>query len=459
MPLSAIYKEERLDAPFMSSNDWKQLKASPEKKELICRDPDCRSTMIPKTISRTGTQFFAHKANSTSENCAFGARESVKHLQLKTVVAEAIGESDWTPQIEHIIKQEGTHPKAIVDALAIPPSYLDRNPVAFEIQLSSQSEERYEERTNRYTAANFETCWFTPKILYNCEVTRFTLHELEDEWFAALSPSPLNEERFEIQTCVSEFLSRNWYYAIDECRFNSYTHWCIGLECAMDEGNRQNSSREASIFSAVEEIRKQDKDRRREAHYQKQARQREFQRMFSVDQILTGRDALRKVYKPEAWKALCRIAQKHNLPDPSSVLDAALERCNLVHFSGNHYAMDNFLWNKTTNILKKEGRFPRIAPSRVVFNSILNAVLFFYPDEIEVHRATRVTAFNPNLQESARPKCFCDQSKWFYGFKWRRQKGRPISRIYAVFCKCGTKGAWIKRKAIPVGQLSKAVEK
>jgi len=459
MPLSAIYKGERLDAPFISSDDWKRLKASPDKKELVCRDPDCRSTMIPKTFSRTGTQFFAHKANSASENCAFGAGESVKHLQLKTVVAEAIGRSDWTPQIEHIIEQEGRHPKAIVDVLAIPPSCLDRNPVAFEIQLSSQSEERYEERTNRYVAANFETCWFTPKILYNCKVTRFTLHELEDKWFATRSPSPLNEERFEIQTCVLEFLSRNWYYAIDECLFNSYAHWCVDLECAMHEGERQNSSREASILSVVEEIRREDEDRRRRAHYQKQTRQHEFQQIFPVGQILTGREALRKVYRPEAWKALCRIAQKHNLPDPDSILNTALERCNLVHLFGNHYAMDTFLWNKTTDILKKKGRFPRIAPSRVVFSSILNAVLFFYPDEIEIHRATRVTAFNPNLQESARPECFCDQSEWFYGFKWRRQKGRSPSRIYAVFCKCGAKGSWIKRKVIPVRQLSKAVER
>ena len=396
MPLSAIYKGERLDAPLMPSNDWKQLKASAEKKELVCRAPDCRSTMIPKTVSRTGTQFFAHKANSASENCAFGAGESVKHLQLKTVVAEAVGRSDWTPQIEHIIKREGRHPKAIVDVLAIPPNCLNRNPVAFEIQLSSQSEERYEERTNRYAAASFETCWFTPKILYNCEVTRFTLHELEDEWLAARSSSPFNEERLEIQTCVLEFLVGNWYYAIDECFFNSHTHWCVGLECAMREGESQNSSREAGILSAIEEIHKEDEDRRRKAHYQ----------MF-----------------------------------------------------GNHYAVDNFLWNKTTDILKKEGRFPRIAPSRVVFNSTLNAVLFFYPDEIEVHRSTRVTAFNPSLQESARPKCFCDQSQWFYGFKWRRQKGRPPSRIYAVFCKCGTKGSWIKRKAIPVEHLSKAIER
>ena len=58
MPFTAKYGDYRVDATVFPVDLWDELKASTEKHNLICPDPDCDIQMIPKTYHRTGTQFF-----------------------------------------------------------------------------------------------------------------------------------------------------------------------------------------------------------------------------------------------------------------------------------------------------------------------------------------------------------------------------------------------------------------
>ena len=64
MPFTAKYKNRTVDATDFPVDVWNELKASTEKHDLYCPDPDCGVQMIPKTYHRTGTQFFAHKHES-----------------------------------------------------------------------------------------------------------------------------------------------------------------------------------------------------------------------------------------------------------------------------------------------------------------------------------------------------------------------------------------------------------
>lgn len=103
--------------------------------------------------SRRGRQFFAHHREW---DCALPrSSESEAHRALKAVIAARI---DATPRWEAVV--EYTQDRSwITKVMAI---FRCRQCIALEVQLSFQTEEVYEERTQRYFDAGIRPVWVVP---------------------------------------------------------------------------------------------------------------------------------------------------------------------------------------------------------------------------------------------------------------------------------------------------------
>ncbi|MHA6694651.1 competence protein CoiA [Homoserinimonas sp. A520] len=148
MPLSALFRDERIESWSMTADEWVQLKRDYRTSGLVMT---CGHDGIPKT-SRLGTQFFAHKSGV---DCQLheGGPESPEHLATKAAVARAAREIGW----EAIIEFPAADRSWIADVLV---SNGERM-IAIEAQWSPQSLSDFERRQARYRAAGIECFWLT----------------------------------------------------------------------------------------------------------------------------------------------------------------------------------------------------------------------------------------------------------------------------------------------------------
>ena len=159
MPFTAKYGDQRVDATVFPADLWDMLKASTEKHDLICPDPDCDIQMIPKTYHRTGTQFFAHKTHS---QCPLSKGMTQEHLSLQRRVQKAVIDAGWQATMEAYLPELRHESKRYVDVLATSPD--DPNcRIAFEIQWSPQTPEAYIERTQSYIERGIKTYWISKR--------------------------------------------------------------------------------------------------------------------------------------------------------------------------------------------------------------------------------------------------------------------------------------------------------
>lgn len=146
MPLVAIRNSETIEAPDVSPGNWLALKGGYRDSGLtmVCGQP-----AIPKT-SPLGLQFFAHWP-STHCQLHEGGPETPAHLAAKSAVAAAARAAGWNATIEHLAADRSW----IADVLA----ERDGRRIAFEIQLSSQTDVNFARRQTRYEADGVECLW------------------------------------------------------------------------------------------------------------------------------------------------------------------------------------------------------------------------------------------------------------------------------------------------------------
>ena len=273
--------------------------------------------MIPKTFTRTGTQFFAHKTSSTSM-CLFHNKQSPEHYHYKEVVAEVIQASGWQASIEHYLPADAKNAKALVDVLAIPPASMKRSPIAFEIQLSPQSDAIYEKRTERYRHAGFRTVWLTAKEIVTDVCSAVLVPELpieEQIGFTSNSadlieivhnslPPELSSEgqtnRITLTSFVQYLFDKDIWW--DRCSFLEQMHWCC-FRCAMDAGETQHEERT-----------------------------QEIQRLIGNLIKSLSCWASKVKLKNHLWKVLDHIAEKENLLDVRHVLEKKIFRWWKIYF-------------------------------------------------------------------------------------------------------------------------------
>lgn len=138
MQLVAYLNRERGDATQMSREPWRALDKHPDYKDLVLVECGLRASRVTLGVR----QFFRHyrAADCTIEHKS----ESEQHLAMKRALQDRINAMDgWRGEVEH------AHPERewIADVMAI---HVSGPPLAFEVQLSDQSEDEYMRRSQRY---------------------------------------------------------------------------------------------------------------------------------------------------------------------------------------------------------------------------------------------------------------------------------------------------------------------
>lgn len=148
MPLSCRRNGRRISTDELSDYEWRQLRAN--YRAFGLRMACCNREAIPKE-STLGTPFFAHKRRGDCES----ASESAEHLAAKATIAKAAREAGWEAQVEARGEAPRTSESWVADVLCT----RGRAKVAFEVQLSPQTEEEYRRRQRIYSASGVRTLW------------------------------------------------------------------------------------------------------------------------------------------------------------------------------------------------------------------------------------------------------------------------------------------------------------
>lgn len=141
MPLVAIVNGVRTVAPFLTNEQWAEIKSRANILLPCCENPGFKRT------SKNGIRHFVHKIKS--DHCHW-CSETEEHLRLKQLVASACQEAGWQVDIEH----SGPDWRADV--------YASRGgtKLALEIQLSPTTFEELLDRERRYERDGIRGCWF-----------------------------------------------------------------------------------------------------------------------------------------------------------------------------------------------------------------------------------------------------------------------------------------------------------
>ena len=185
--------------------------------------------MIPKTYTRTGTQFFAHKVESQCH--ASGMTE--EHLLLQRRIQKAAADSGWTAKMEVYLPELRHEKKRYVDVLATSPDDPDCR-IAFEIQWSHQTSEAYIERTQSYIERGIRTYWISRKdAQFGSSFCNFVL----SEDLLSVIPGFPNDDFYayhlmswQIQSLVSLIL-QGYIRWVEACELLEFPHLCVGEKC------------------------------------------------------------------------------------------------------------------------------------------------------------------------------------------------------------------------------------
>lgn len=149
--LVAYLNGERVDATEMTHRTWRALRDHPGYERLVLIECGLRASRV--TLG--DKQFFRHY--SVTECAIEHKSESDQHLAMKHALKERIDTTPgWHAEVEH------AHPERawIADVMAIHDS---GRWLAFEVQLSPQSEEEYVRRSQRYVDDGVGPVWIVPE--------------------------------------------------------------------------------------------------------------------------------------------------------------------------------------------------------------------------------------------------------------------------------------------------------
>ena len=156
MPLRAINTTgTSLHAFEFDKARWAQFKA--EYRDQGLRMPCCDAGAIPKTSSN-GTQFFAHARRGECNS----APESDEHLWCKQLIATAAQDAGW-----HVTTELRGQSPSGEDWIADIHCRQGTVQVAFEVQVSPQTDEKLRQRQVRYKASGVRAAWFYSARLRN----------------------------------------------------------------------------------------------------------------------------------------------------------------------------------------------------------------------------------------------------------------------------------------------------
>jgi len=149
MPLRAVVDGRNIVAPFLSDEEWQELRQAVQAGQKAVVLPCCQVPGFLR-VSHRGTRHFVHKRRGT---CSWGP-ESEDHLRLKEVVAQAARAAGWE------VTTEAAGDGWEADVLAERPGGQSSLRVAFEVQLSRQTLETTLARQERYRRSGVRGCWF-----------------------------------------------------------------------------------------------------------------------------------------------------------------------------------------------------------------------------------------------------------------------------------------------------------
>jgi hypothetical protein len=150
LQLVAYLDGERFDATQIAHEPWRDLVNHPGYKDLVLLECGLRASRV----TRRGKQFFKHYPEV---DCPIEHKsESDQHLAMKRALKDRINAVDgWYGEVEE------AHPDRawIADVMAF---HTSGRRLAFEVQLSQQSEDEYIRRSQRYVDDRIGPVWVVP---------------------------------------------------------------------------------------------------------------------------------------------------------------------------------------------------------------------------------------------------------------------------------------------------------
>lgn len=170
MPLRASISGKDVQAFELSPPQWSALRDRLRGDRTLGRMPCCDAPVIAKT-SKLGTQFFSHY---TKGECS-SVPESEAHRIAKRAVYDGCIDAGWEASTEAVAPDGAWR----ADVLASK----NQTVVAFEIQLSRQSEKQTLERHHSFTQNKVRCCWLFRRLPFaqpKSHVPAFLLVEAAD---------------------------------------------------------------------------------------------------------------------------------------------------------------------------------------------------------------------------------------------------------------------------------------
>ncbi|MCP4352594.1 MAG: hypothetical protein GY795_44615 [Desulfobacterales bacterium] len=178
MPLKAKVGGKEMIAPFIEDNEWELLKNRIKNRKVFAILSCCNAEAFLR-VSKLGTKHFVHK----NESCDWKT-ESVEHLKAKEEIAFACKTLGYEVTTEH--SENDWRADVFI--------WKGNVRIAFEIQTSSQTLEKTEDRQDRYRRDKVRCCWFFKKIPkgYNSpiyDLPLFELHLDSDKYSVSINSS------------------------------------------------------------------------------------------------------------------------------------------------------------------------------------------------------------------------------------------------------------------------------
>lgn len=160
MPFTALYRDDTINSLLLEPEEWNDLKTSEKEcRELRC--PECEEPMIARASRHHKVSpHFAHRYDLIEnpeghrKYCSLKS-ESAEHLYIKQWIFQICQSHGLAVEIEKRIPVNG--------GIQIADVCVPEKKKIVEVQVSTQPEERYFERSEQYSEACYETLWITWK--------------------------------------------------------------------------------------------------------------------------------------------------------------------------------------------------------------------------------------------------------------------------------------------------------
>lgn len=150
MPISALINDKIVISTLTSKDDWEEyVKISKNNREDVVLYQNPKIQCFPR-VSKKGYQHFVSRRGSSKP-------ETAEHIMIKTAVYKYLQDNGW----EVYVEQDFPEINRVADVYALSPQ---GDKVVFEIQLSHQSRQDFQQRTDDYKNLDIETIWITPYL-------------------------------------------------------------------------------------------------------------------------------------------------------------------------------------------------------------------------------------------------------------------------------------------------------